>query len=287
MKYRFLAFLASVSVCASAFAAKPTTYVQEFNNVANVKPGWVEVIRGAVLEGIVGTDRTVIVDAITESSRYEEEMRRLQENIATDDLSTTEALKTRGSHVLLSGDITALSVPGTRSEKTGNTTYDATVTFTLKLVNASDGALLATKTYTLPKRVMGFGSDIINVYYDEDSAVQGIKGSISKAMKGFVEEAYPLEGPIEDVDELSKNGKEVKTFYIGLGSEDGLSKGVKLDIKLVQKIGKKTAAKIIGEAEVKEVAGEDISLCEVKKGGLEVKAALDAGQTVIVSSKKK
>ena len=106
-------------------------------------------------------------------------------------------------------------------------------------------------------------------------------------MKGFVEESFPLVGSVEDIDALSKNGKEVETLYVGLGSEDGLVKGLKLDVKLEQKIGKRTAQKTIGEIEVVEVSGDDIALCKVKKGGVEIKNALDQQQTVLVTSKSK
>ncbi len=287
MKRQIVAVMLSVASCLSALAAKPTVYVQEFENSANVKDGWVETIRGAVIEGFHNSNRMVLVDAITEQARYEEELRRLKDNLATEDLETAEALKTRGAHVLLNGDVTSLTVPGSRLES-GTMSYDATVTFTLRVVNALDGSLLGSKTFTLPK---GFGgisiTSLKGVYETEDAAVQALNGDVTKAMKDFVEESFPLVGSVEDVDALSKNGKEVEKLYIGLGSEDGLAKGVKLDVKLVQKIGKRTANKTIGEVEVVEVAGDDISLCKVKKGGEEIKNALDQGQTVLVSSKSK
>jgi len=277
----------SIAACVSAFAAKPTVYVQEFENTANVKDGWVETVRGAVLEGFHNSNRMVLVDAVTEQARYEEELRRLKDNLATDDLETAEALKTRGAHVLLNGDVTSLTVPGSRLSS-GTMSYDATVTFTLRVVNALDGSLLGTKTFTLPKSFGGISvTGLKGVYETEDAAVQALKGDITKAMKGFVEESFPIIGSIEDVDALSKNGKEVETLYVGLGSEDGLVKGLKLDVKLEQKIGKRTALKTIGEIEVEEVAGDDIALCKVKKGGLEIKNALDQGQKVLVTSKSK
>lgn len=284
---RLFSFVASVTVVLSAWAAKPTIYFQEFENSANVKDAWVEIVRGAVLEGLHATNRTNIIDAVTESSRYEEELRRLRDNLATDDLETTEALQTKGANVLVNGDVTALTVPGTKLDS-GSMSYDATVTFTLRVVNALDGTLLGTKTFTLPKSVLGFSvTSLKTVSNSEDEAVQAIKGDITKAMKDFVDESFPITGALEDVESFSKNNKEVETFYVGLGSEDGLVKGQKLDAKLVQKIGKKTASKTIGEVEVVEIAGDDISLCKVKKGGAEIKNALDSKQTVIVSSKSK
>lgn len=287
MKRQFMAMMLSVATFLGAFAAKPTVYFQEFENTAHVKDGWVETVRGAVLEGFHNTNRMVIIDAVTEKSRYEEELRRLQDNLAADDLETAEALKTRGAHVLLNGDVTSVTVPGSRLDG-GTMSYDATVTFTLRVVNALDGSLLGTKTFTLPKSAMGISlTSLKGVYETEDAAVQALKGDITKAMKGFVEESFPLVGSVEDIDALSKNGKEVETLYVGLGSEDGLVKGLKLDVKLEQKIGKRTAQKTIGEIEVVEVSGDDIALCKVKKGGVEIKNALDQQQTVLVTSKSK
>lgn len=287
MKLRNSLFMMALIACATAFAAKPTVYVSEFDNTAKTKDAWVEIVRSAVLEGFHNTNRTVLVDSKTEEARWEEEVRRLKENLSTDDLSTTEALKTRGSHVILSGDVTAMSVPGKELDG-GTMSYDATVTFTLKAVNAVDGAMLGTKTFTLPKSVIGFSvTSLKGVYHNEDEAVQAIKGDISKAMKDFVNESFPIVGTVESVETYTKNGKEVDTFYVGVGSEDGISKGNKLDIKVEQMIGKRKASKTIGECEVIEVAGDDISLCKVKKGGLEFKNAMDQEQTVVVGSKTK
>lgn len=284
---RFFTLVLTAAAFLGISAAKPTVYMQQFDNTAKVKDSWVEIVRGAVLEGIHNTNRTNIIDAVTEASRYEEELRRLKENLSADDLETTESLQTKGANVLINGDVTALTVPGTQLDG-GSMSYDATVTFTLRVVNALDGTMLGTKTFTLPKNIIGLSlTSLKTVSHSEDEAVQAIKGDITKAMKDFVDESFPITGVLEDIETFSKNNKEVETFYIGIGSEDGIAKGQKLDVKLVQKIGKKTAAKTIGEVEVVEVAGDDISLCKVKKGGAEIKAAHDLNQTVIVSSKSK
>lgn len=284
---RFLSLIVLVATVLGATAAKTTVYFQQFDNSAKTKAGWVEIVRGAVLEGIHNTNRTNLIDAVTEASRYEEELRRLKENLSADDLETTEALQTKGANVLISGDVTALTVPGKQLEG-GSMSYDATVTFTLRVVNALDGTMLGTKTFTLPKNLIGLSlTSLKTVSHTEDEAVQAIKGDITKAMKDFVDESFPVTGVLEDIETFSKNNKEVDTFYIGIGSEDGVIKGQKLDVKLLQKIGKKTASKTIGEVEIAEIAGDDISLCKVKKGGAEIKAAHDLGQTIVVSTKSK
>lgn len=286
IKKVFMAAILAFSV-ATMSAAMPTVYFQMFDNSGNVKDAWVETVRGAVLEGIHDTNRVNLIDAVTEASRYEEELRRLKDNLATDDLEATEALMTKGASVLISGDVTALPISATTLDS-GSTSYDASVTFTLRVVNALDGTMISTKTFTLPKAVMGLSlTSLKSVNKSEDEAVQAIKGDITKAMKGFVADAFPVSGVVEEIEKYSKNNKEVDTFYVGIGSEDGISKGNKLDVKVENKIGKKIAYKTIGEVEVIEVAGDDISLCKVKKGGVDIKDAMDQGKTVMVITKTK
>lgn len=288
MKKLFISAFSVLVASFSSFAAKPTVYIQEFSNPSGTKDAWVQSIRGAVLQGLQKSGRVTIVDAVAEQSRFDEEMRRLKGNLDTQDLSTTEALKTLGAHYILTGDVNSVKVTSS-TLSSGTVSYDATASYTLKVVNASDGAMVMTETYSLPAN---FAKGLLNVVTkavaeSEDAAVGNILGDATGSMKKFAAKAFPVVGSVEDVDQLSKNGKEVKTLYVGLGSEDGLVKGTKLDVKLEQKIGKRTALKTIGVCQVEEIAGDDISLCEVKKGGTEIKNAIDAGQTLKVETQEK
>lgn len=287
MKLKFIASAAALLACMTVSAAKPTLYINEFENSAKTKDAWVGVVRGAILEGINNTKRTTIVDAKTESTRFEEELRRLQDNISTENgLDATQELQTRGAHAIISGDVTSLSTNGTKLDS-GTMSYDASITVSLSVVNALDGAVLATKSFTFTNEMIGgIGGLLKNSGKNEDEAVQNTKKNIVKAMKNFVDEAFPIVGTVESVETVKK-GKEVETFYVGIGSEDGVVKGNKLDIKIEQQIGKRKALKTIGECEVIEVAGDDISLCKVKKGGEEMKKAIDGDQTVVVTTKSK
>lgn len=290
MKKAFLTLIFAVMTGVCAVAAKPTVYLLDFKNSADVQDGYIATVRGAVLEGFDKSGRTSLVDAVAEKSRYEEEMRRLKDNLASDDLEGTEALVTRGSNILVEGDVTALSFSTCDHKNSDGQTYhsyDATITLTLKVINALDGEILGSKTYNLPKSVLGFsGTSLTHVNYSKEEAVQAIRGDITKATRGFVDANFPLVGAVEDVESYSKNKKEVETMYVGLGSDNGIRNKTKLVVKVKNKIGKKIALKSIGEAEVIEVSGDEISLVKVKKGGEEVKKALDAGLEVVVTTAK-
>ena len=276
-----------IMVCSSAgiFAGRPTVYLNKFENSGKIKNGLAEMVRGAVLEGMYNTNLVNIIDADTEATRYEEELRRLKENLATDDLETTEALQTRGENVLISGDITAFPIEKgkyyrSRKDSVGETRYKASATFILRLVNAVDGTMLKARTFNISS---SYGDGFH--YSDsktEAKAIQSVKSRISNAMRDFTIASFPKVAMVEGVGEISKNNKDVKTLYIGLGSDDGIMKGYKYNVCVQKQVGSKVVTDVIGKVEVTSVSGRDISLCKVKKGGSEIKRALDLNQPLYV-----
>jgi uncharacterized protein YbaA (DUF1428 family) len=52
----------------------------------------------------------------------------------------------------------------------------------------------------------------------------------------------------------------------------------------VKTIAGRSAKRELGVIKVVEVMGDDISLCKVKSGGKNIKAALEEGETVVVMS---
>jgi hypothetical protein len=52
----------------------------------------------------------------------------------------------------------------------------------------------------------------------------------------------------------------------------------------IKKIAGREARKELGRIRISEVSGDDISLCKVQRGGKDINAAIEAGETVIVVS---
>lgn len=288
MKKFFLTAVAVIACAIVASAAKPTVYVEEFSNPKDYKEAWVEIVRNGVVEALTKSGRVDVVDAVTEQSRMDEEIRRMKDNVAQNDLETTKALEIRGSHFLLNGTITTIDVKEAVLES-GTHSFDAFVTFTLKVVNAIDGEVIDTETFTLPKQgFMGLGGSLAGikkgVMESADAAVASLKGDVAGGLKKFVDQAFPLNGIVEAVEE--SKGKEAKTLYISLGSRDGVAKGNKFEVRGSKKIGSKVVTKVIGEVEVTEV-DDEMSLCKVKKGGAEIMAAVATGDPVIVRTMSK
>ena len=79
-------------------------------------------------------------------------------------------------------------------------------------------------------------------------------------------------------------GSEVKTLYISVGDALGAKKGQKYDVREVRTIAGRESRKTIGEIEVVDVEGDDISLCKVKKVGKEIYKSISGENKVIVTS---
>ncbi|MCC8113065.1 MAG: hypothetical protein LIP03_03550 [Bacteroidales bacterium] len=88
-----------------------------------------------------------------------------------------------------------------------------------------------------------------------------------------------------ELDEVKKD--EAKKLYIGVGELLGVKKDVTFDVCVIREVAGRPSRKVIGEIKVTEVAGDDISLCEVKKGGKEIYAAVNGDQKVVAIVKPK
>ncbi len=110
----------------------------------------------------------------------------------------------------------------------------------------------------------------------------GVAKDAKRGVASFIEEAFPVTGTILEAGEVKKD--EIKTAYVSVGNTAGVKKGNKFNICVERQIAGRTSHSVIGEAEIETVEGDDISLVKIKKGGKELKAAMDAGQTIVLKS---
>jgi len=105
---------------------------------------------------------------------------------------------------------------------------------------------------------------------------------LSSAITAYSNRWLPLSANIiEGARDKKDKQKEV---YIDLGSREGASKGLHLAVYTMKTIAGKEAKKQIGRLKIESVEGNDISLCKVQSGGKDIKAAIDAGETLLVQT---
>ncbi len=257
--------------------SKPNVFIDYFWRPTDVDANLAEQLRSYVIEAINESNRVELIDVDTKSALAIEKSRRESGELSDgDDMSRLSVMKEEGANALIQGRITSFVVKK-HTTKEGGIYYDAVVNYTLKAINPADGKLITSKTIQV-------GDEILNMQTSPtaDEAAMKTCKLAKRGVKGFIEEAFPVVGTVLEVGEVKKD--EIKTAYISVGSDAGVAKGNKFSICIERKIGGRTSQSVIGEMEVEAVEGGDISLAKVKKGGKELKAAMDGGQTVILKS---
>lgn len=105
---------------------------------------------------------------------------------------------------------------------------------------------------------------------------------LSRYTTRFFNSKLPLTANIVEGSRDKKDKQ--KEVYIDLGEEEGAIENIHFAVYQVKTIAGKEARKQIGKLKIKEVLGSDLSLCKVQRGGKEIKAALDAGENILVIS---
>lgn len=80
---------------------------------------------------------------------------------------------------------------------------------------------------------------------------------------------------------------KLKTAYIDLGRTSQVYEGLRLAVFKLKTIAGKEAKIEIGRVKIDEVLGDELSLVNVTKGSKEIKAVLDEGSTLVVSTRYK
>jgi hypothetical protein len=103
-------------------------------------------------------------------------------------------------------------------------------------------------------------------------------------MDNLVEACFPLTGTIQLIEE-SHPKKGARTVFVDLGSALGIASGDLMEVFKVREIAGREIPTKIGELRCKEVVAEDLSLCTVRNGGVEIQAAVDNEEKLIVKTR--
>ena len=114
-----------------------------------------------------------------------------------------------------------------------------------------------------------------------DEAIRTALNELSANIYEYYNEVYPIRANI--IERGTEKKDKTKELYIDVGSRF-VNEDVHFDIFIVGQVAGRETRKKIGRIRVRETLGEDISLCKVQKGGKDVKAAFDAGDTLVAIS---
>ena len=153
--------------------------------------------------------------------------------------------------------------------------YYAQIGLTLNIKDAASGIVLNSQVFEINKSGWSW-------VRSTDSAIKNALETLRKKVEKYYNTAYPYTARILERG-VEKRDKQ-KELYIDLGAVHGLQEGIHFNVYVIGSIGGKETRKQIGRLKVKSIEGDEVSLCKVSSGGKDIKAAIDAGQQLLIIS---
>ena len=235
-----------------------------------------EALRNKVIEGIQKMDRVELIDVDSNEALKTEAKRRQEASAMGDAVCRSEVMTTLGAQYLIQGNIT--SMQGVKkTDSKGKTYYQGSVSYTLKIVDPSNGTLKRTQTFTHEGLTGNIGDT-------PDEAIIKTLDYVVISMDDFVDEYFKMKGTIVQIESTKKD--KAQTVYIDLGTKRGVQKGQKFIVYIEMDIAGELSLKEVGRLNVKEVLSGTRSLCTVSKGGEEIMKASKEEKKLIILSRK-
>ena len=266
MKNCFKTVLAAVAVLvwlgasAQDDPSKETVIINPFTHTSAVSQAACDNIRAAVLSGFADRGRFHIVDALTDGT--------LSKLYA--DRNVEAAYKALGARKVVIGQANNVSFSQFKSDIDGKMYNKAEVTYSLKVYNIADGAMIGSEDLS----VSGIDAD------SKDGAFNDAMKDLRKGMVGFVDKHFKFETYILELGEADKKGR-VKELYISGGTEMGVAKKTRFKVFLERKIGPKVTKSEIGTIVAVEVM-DGVTKCQVASGEDAIKEKFNNGDKLVV-----
>ena len=216
--------------------------------------GYQDAVRAAIVKGLSQSHRITVIDG---------------------QLSEEEASRPNSYYVdaTISNISTTKKIEQSSDKKKTYTYYKALIGSTLHIKDASNDGVVASPAFNISETDLSWVETA-------DGALMKALDRLSSRITAYCNRWLPLSANIlEGAREKKDKQKEV---YIDLGESEGAYKGLHLAVYTVKTVAGKEAKRQIGKLKIEEVQGEDVSLCKVQSGGKDIKAAIDAGENLVV-----
>lgn len=248
-----------VSTSMLAQSDKKSVAIEDFSYNSAIGTNWVTNLRNNIIAGITATTRVNVIDATTLTSLPKDKEERL--------VALGEVVD-----VILTCHFNSLKTGLDKDKKY----YTCKASYTITLTDAKGGAVISTTPF----------EDSWLTGKTESEAITNCLNYANSNMKKFVDNNFKTEAVIKQLDQVDEK-KGVRTAYISVGSNAGIAAGQMFDIMEEVEIAGEKAQKKIGDAKAQEVVSGTLTLVKITKGGVEIKAAFDAGHKLIVITRAK
>ena len=264
---KILLFVAMALCSIGVFAKKQVVYVEYFSYSSEIGDVRAEQVRNSVIASLASYQHIQVVDVASQSSLAKEKNRRSDEDALEDETARIGKMKKLGANFLIQGYVSTLDImEKVEYNKKGEakTTYNAVMSYSIKVVDCENGTLLSTDMFTY---------DCKNCKNREE-CVQKMLKKTPKSVNDVVTKNFKLSSIILDSDYEANKGKLIKC-YINLGEDDGVVPGTIFAVKkAIIKVGRVSWVEV-GEIEVINIVAGDLALCKVKRGAADIFTALE------------
>ena len=218
------------------------------------QPGYVDAVRASVMMALSNVRRFTVSDGLQVAPN---EATNLIVDGTVNYISTTRELRTHSGN------------------KDKIPEFYAQIGLTLNVKDAASGNVINSQVFEVNKSSWSW-------FKSTDSAIKDALEGLRKKLVKHYNSAFPYSAHI--LERGTEKKDKQKELYIDLGASHGLQEGTHLTVYVLGSIGGKETRKQIGRLKVNAVEGDEVSRCKVVSGGKDIKAALDAGEQLLIIS---
>jgi curli biogenesis system outer membrane secretion channel CsgG len=192
---------------------------------------------------------------------------------------TYSKTKSVGAKQLLVGKVSSFKLD---EDQTMRGNYKCTVSVGVRLVDVETGQVV--HSYTLENKKSIFAGDIMNsdllkavLKSTKGEAVKEAVGSLKKSIQEFANTYFPAEFQLKRISLINEKNNKAEQVEIRVGNNKGAKAKQRYYIKEKMIDEGEVNYSTVGEIEIIEVNGANLSTAKIIKGGDIIKSKTDAG----------
>ena len=278
----------------NAQSGKTSIALLDFTKATGVYSDQVTTIQEATTQGFIKAKRFILVDrSKVDAINRERDLQKSEEFIMSD--YTIEQRSAIGAQFFVQGNVTNWSetsknvkFENSQGEVKYSMSYEANLSVSIRVIDVSTSVAGAATTITGSSTSGGFFLGMAQKG-SAKTALNGALQNLTKEVDKWIGKEFPAQFAIVEVTK-SNDSKGAMEVLIAGGSGTGLVKGEKLIVmyETIINVGGVDKKRIqeVGKLKIKDLDGEDFSICKVVNGGPGIQQKVSANDKVYAQTIK-
>ena len=278
----------------NAQSGKTSIALLDFTKATGVYSDQVTTIQEATTQGFIKAKRFILVDrSKVDAINRERDLQKSEEFIMSD--YTIEQRSAIGAQFFVQGNVTNWSetsknvkFENSQGEVKYSMRYEANLSVSIRVIDVSTSVAGAATTITGSSSSGGFFLGMAQKG-SAKTALNGALQNLTKEVDKWIGKEFPAQFAIVEITK-SNDSKGAMEVLIAGGSGTGLVKGEKLIVmyETIINVGGVDKKRIqeVGKLKIKDLDGEDFSICKVVNGGPGIQQKVSANDKVYAQTIK-